>query len=281
MSNFTFKKRINKKSSTIDQRTISSSNKLIKSRKSNSINNNEEFIPYYKSYLKNNIKLNSSLIIKRKEYNIPFCYEEKRFKWQKIPCGKDQFEFFENKNRKKRIYIKGNLEGGFIKFLSKNEKKENLNKSIDYIHLNNNNKNFGLNSIRVILPEKNFDKKDYELIIHKKKCPRVNLNLHHSSRGSMDSLFERTEITPPKRGRKKIDIKSINLFSNDYKIIDEPNKNYRISYHRNYFDHISSTLSSKIPRSISVKNSLNYYINKNHKFNDIQKKYKLMSLSSL
>ena len=32
---------------------------------------------------------------------------------------KDQFEFFENKNRKKRIHIKGNLEGGFIQFLSK------------------------------------------------------------------------------------------------------------------------------------------------------------------
>jgi hypothetical protein len=45
----------------------------------------------------------------------------------KSTYNKDQFEFFENKNRKKRIYIKGNLEGGFIKFLSKkNEKKENL-----------------------------------------------------------------------------------------------------------------------------------------------------------
>ena len=97
----------------------------------------------------------------------------------------------------------------------------------------------------------------------------------------MDSLFERTEIIPPKRGRKKIEIKSINLFSNDNKIIGEPKKNYRMSYHRNYFDHISSSFSSKIPRSVSVKNNLNYYINKNHKFNDIQKKYKLMNLNYL
>ena len=97
----------------------------------------------------------------------------------------------------------------------------------------------------------------------------------------MGSIFERTEITPPKRGRKKIEIKSINLFSNDNKIIDEPKKNYRMSYHRNYFDHISSSFSSKIQRSVSVKNNLNYYINKNHKFNDIQKKYKLMNLNYL
>ena len=54
-----------------------------------------------------------------------------------------------------------------------------------------------------------------------------------------------------------------------------------MSYHRNYFDHISSSFSSKIPRSVSVKNNLNYYINKNHKFNDIQKKYKLMNLNYL
>ena len=64
-----------------------------------------------------------------------------------------------------------NLDGGFIKFLSTNKNKEKLNKSIDYIHLYNNNKNFELNNIRVILPEKNIDKKDYELIIHKKKFP--------------------------------------------------------------------------------------------------------------
>ena len=95
----------------------------------------------------------------------------------------------------------------------------------------------------------------------------------------MNSLFERSEITPPKRGRKKIEIKSINFFLNDYKIIDKQNKYDRISYHRNYFDHISSTLSSKISRSVSVKNNLNYYINKNHKFNDIKKKYKMMSVS--
>ena len=280
MSNLTFKKKINRKFSTIEENTISSSNKLVKSRKSNSIDNNE-FIPYYKSYLKNNLKLNTSLIIKKKEYNIPFCYEEKRFKWQNLPYNKNQFDFFEYKNQKKRIYIKGNLNEGLIKFLSKNENKGNLNKSIDSIHLNNNNKNYGLNSIRVILPEKNFDKKDYELINHKKKFHKDNSNLYHSSKGSMDSLFERTEIIPPKRGRKKIEIKSINLFSNDNKIIGEPKKNYRMSYHRNYFDHISSSFSSKIPRSVSVKNNLNYYINKNHKFNDIQKKYKLMNLNYL
>ena len=55
-----------RKLSIIEQSIISSFNKLVKSRKSNSIDNNEEFIPYYKSYLKNNSKLNSSLIIKRK-----------------------------------------------------------------------------------------------------------------------------------------------------------------------------------------------------------------------
>ncbi len=97
----------------------------------------------------------------------------------------------------------------------------------------------------------------------------------------MDSLFERTEITRAKRGRKKIENKSINLFSNDYKIIEEQNKNSRISYHKNYFVHISSSMSLKIPRNVSIKNRLNYYINKNHKFSDIQKKYKLISLSCL
>ena len=105
-----------------------------------------------------------------------------------------------------------NLDGGFIKFLSTNKNKEKLNKSIDYIHLYNNNKNFELNNIRVILPEKNIDKKDYELIIHKKKFPWENINFHLSSRGRIGSIFERTEITPPKRGRKKIEINSINLF---------------------------------------------------------------------
>ena len=68
--------------------------------------------------------------------------------------NQNQFKFFENKNRKKRIYIKGNLDGGFIKFLSTNKNKENLNKSIDYIHLYNNNKNFGLNNIWVIYRKK-------------------------------------------------------------------------------------------------------------------------------
>ena len=40
-----------RKLSIIEQSIISSFNKLVKSRKYNSIDNNEEFIPYYKSYL--------------------------------------------------------------------------------------------------------------------------------------------------------------------------------------------------------------------------------------
>jgi hypothetical protein len=102
MSNLTFKKKINRKFSTIEENTISSSNKLVKSRKSNSIDNNE-FIPYYKSYLKNNLKLNTSLIIKKKEYNIPFCYEEKRFKWQKNLIIKINLNFLKIKIEKKEF----------------------------------------------------------------------------------------------------------------------------------------------------------------------------------
>ena len=103
MSDFTFKKHINRKLSSIEESIISSFNKSVKSRKSNSIDNNEEFIPYYKYYLKYNLKLNSSLIIRRKEFNVPFCYEEKRFKWQKNLIIKINLNFLKIKIEKKEF----------------------------------------------------------------------------------------------------------------------------------------------------------------------------------
>lgn len=279
MSELKLKKLTSTNLSTIDRSTISSRKKLIKHKKSKSIESKENFIPYYKGFLKNNPN-NKHIIIKRKEYHIPFCYEEKRFIWQNLNNIKI-VDYNEKRNSKKRIYIKGNLEGGFINFLLKNKNNNTiLNEINEFKDLLKNqkkkieNKNFGLKSCRVIIPENNYDKEDY-YFKPQKKILKKNINILNST-GSMESLFNRTELTPPIRGRKKIEQKSINLFSVDYNIMKFPKKNYRKSNHRNYFDHISFSFQNNnipIQRSISANdNYINYNRNQILEYNNIGKK---------
>lgn len=167
-----------------------------------------------------------NFIILRNQSSYPFGLTEQRFKWQNLDDKSNPINPEDHYHRHKRIEIKNSFDGGFDNFFNKNEpKKIRKNNSVTNLY---STKNYGLDSQRVILPDKNNDIKDIDN--HKgKKChfsdsygAEKEKMLRHSTEGSMKSLIDKTPIKFPVRGKKKVKNLSfdnkgtLNLFSDEY-----------------------------------------------------------------
>ena len=175
----------------------------------------------------------------------PFGHAEERFNWTKGYCDGNDLRV----SRPRKV-IRDNLEGGIGRFLYRNQmlnEKERLNNN------NNNSKRpkrnvykfININTERVLEPQKNTEE---EKINKKKTYNEEERNLRHESGGRITSLFDKTPVKFPYRGKKtfynnSVDYgyrnrsKALNLFddSNNY----EENRRtlrkiFKGSYDRDY-----------------------------------------------
>ena len=167
-----------------------------------------------------------NFLLLRNQSSYPFGLTEQRFKWQKLDDKSNPINPDDVKNHLRRIPIKNSFDGGFENFFNMNHRQKiKRNNSVSILY---DKRNYGLNSQRVIYPEKNNDKRDISQPRGKKCCfidaygKEKEKKLRHSTGGSMKSLLDETPMSFPVRGKRKVHNTSfdnkgtLNLFSEDY-----------------------------------------------------------------
>lgn len=149
----------------------------------------------------------------------PFSLTEERFKWQNLDNKNQPINVLETKKQRKYIPKPNCLDGGFEGFFNdvehKSQRVQSSGKKVS-------SETYGLRgSRRVLQPEYDYDKKDYEVKPGKKYFQKANNGFRRPPVGSMTSLMNRTPNNFPVKGRKKVanasfDKDAINIFSDDY-----------------------------------------------------------------
>lgn len=162
----------------------------------------------------------------------PFGLAEKRFEWkQNYNNGNDlrvskirRLHLDENKNniicnkyynsRRQNDHFKGGL-GKFLNTMEIKNRKENIDMNSDYSRIKQRLKydcNKYNRTLRVIFPDKNYEGPQKKT--KKKFFGDKEKKLRNTSAGSYASLMDRTPITMPIRGRKRLN-KSIDYGNNN------------------------------------------------------------------